>query len=51
MRWIAEVRQSYRPFSIRALLQKSPRVVMLERSEASGGGVFIDIGTFLHFGQ
>jgi hypothetical protein len=26
-------------------------VVMLERSEASGGGVFIDICTFLHFGH
>jgi hypothetical protein len=27
---------------ILVLLQKGPRVVMLERSEASGGGVFID---------
>jgi hypothetical protein len=33
------------------LLQKVSRVVMLARSEASGGGVFIDIYTFLHFGQ
>jgi hypothetical protein len=39
------------PKSILAFLQKGSRVVMLERSEASGGGVFIDIYTFLHLDQ
>jgi hypothetical protein len=34
-----------------ALVQKGIEVVMLERSEASQGGVEYDIFTFLHFGQ
>jgi hypothetical protein len=34
-----------------AQVQKGPGVVMLERSEASGGGVNFNICTFLHFGH
>jgi hypothetical protein len=32
-------------------VQKGPGVVMLERSEASGGGVKFDIYTFLQYCQ